>query len=145
MTRSGGPNWGCAVSSTVARRGLLDTPVLLAIQTGDAGALQFAYDMYKTVGLEFSELSAMVLLASSNDSAEQVARLGFIRSNPVHRLTAVIARRAFALVVSLPVPPTLTADDAIVAATAIEHSLPLYTLDPARFAPVPGLATIQPF
>ena len=66
MTRSGGPNWGCAVSSTVARRGLLDTPVLLAIQTGDAGALQFAYDMYKTVGLEFSELSAMVLLASSS-------------------------------------------------------------------------------
>jgi predicted nucleic acid-binding protein len=69
----------------------------------------------------------------------------FLRNNHVHRITARIARGAFALVSSLPVPSAITADDAIVAATAIEHSLPLYALDPARFATVPGLAVIRPY
>jgi len=45
----------------------------------------------------------------------------------------------------LPPPDPLAADDAIIAATAIEQSLPLYTLDPARFANVSGLATLQPY
>ena len=57
----------------------------------------------------------------------------------------MIARRAVDLLTATPLPTVLTPSDAIVAATAIEHSLPLYTLDPARFATVPGLATIRPY
>jgi predicted nucleic acid-binding protein len=43
-------------------------------------------------------------------------------------------------------PPTrLTPLDALVAATALAHKLPLYTLDPNRFAAVPGLSAISPY
>ena len=46
-------------------------------------------------------------------------------------------------VTSPPVP--FTPGDAIVAATALELKLPLYTLTPARFATVSKLTTIQPY
>jgi predicted nucleic acid-binding protein len=54
-------------------------------------------------------------------------------------------RLVMSLLSAVPLPTLLTPSDAIVAATAIEHSLPLYTLDPARFASVPGLVALKPY
>lgn len=42
-------------------------------------------------------------------------------------------------------PSLLTTDVAIVAVTANEHKLPLYTLDPARFAAVAGPTALSPY
>jgi predicted nucleic acid-binding protein len=56
-----------------------------------------------------------------------------------------IVRRAYHLLDSHPPPAPLTADDAIVAATALIRKLPLYTLDPGRFAAVPGLTAARPY
>jgi predicted nucleic acid-binding protein len=126
-TRIGKPSWGFAVSNFVLRRGLLDTSLVIAIQTGEPNALQRAHDLLRHIGIDFSEFSAIALLVSSQDSAEHNARIGFINTSRVHRITTKIARAALKLVSSLPVPMDLTADDAIIAATALEHSLPLYT------------------
>jgi predicted nucleic acid-binding protein len=132
--------------STVALcRGLLDTPLVMAIETGEPDAILFCQDLLKTSGLDISELSAITLLAAAQDHAEHATRLLFVTHIRVHRLTARIARRARGYVSSLPVPMPITADDAIIAATAIEHSLPLYTLDPARFANLTGVAALQAY
>jgi predicted nucleic acid-binding protein len=63
----------------------------------------------------------------------------------VIEISASISKRAAALMDALPPPCPLTPGDAIVAATAIELKLPLYTLDPARFAAVPKLTTVKPY
>jgi predicted nucleic acid-binding protein len=133
------------VSKAVLRRGLVDTALLLAILRADDEAVDFAMEMLKVASVKVSEFSAMVLLASSRDAAELADRQQFLKHNHVRHLTARTVRRARKLLTSLPLPTTLTADDAIVAATALEHSLPLYTLDPVRFAAVPGQATLQPY
>jgi predicted nucleic acid-binding protein len=79
------------------------------------------------------------------DPREVTAVRTFLTISTVHSVTANTMRRALRLLEQLPPPTALTADDAIVAATAIEQSLPLYTLDPVRFANVPGLATLRPY
>ena len=109
------------MSQVAHRRGLLDTPLVMAIQTGQPSAMQFCNDMLKTAGIDLSELSAMALLASAQDDAEHATRLMFVNSIRVHRITARTSRRALGLVSSLPVPMSITADDASVAAPAIEH------------------------
>jgi predicted nucleic acid-binding protein len=79
------------------------------------------------------------------DAAELALLVRLLRPNRVHSITAPISRRARHLMEALPPPAPLTAGDALVAATAIEHSLPLYTLDPGRFAPGSGLTAIRPY
>jgi predicted nucleic acid-binding protein len=94
---------------------------------------------------EISQISAMVLLADAPDAAMRT-RLGmFLSWCLIHSVTARLVSRAFRILERLPPPAPLTADDAIVAATAIQHSLPLYTLDPGRFAAVPGLTAARPY
>jgi predicted nucleic acid-binding protein len=133
------------VNPAPLRRGLLDTHLLLTIRSGQSDAVQFALDMLRFTALEMSEYSAMVLLATSQDAAELASHQLFLKNNHVRRVTAPVSHAAFRLLASLAPPSPLTADDALVAATAIEHSLPLYTLDPPRFASVTGLAALQPY
>jgi predicted nucleic acid-binding protein len=126
-------------------RGVIDTPILVAYREADPDAVAFITAVRATGQPEFSELSAMVLVARCAAAAE-LAALGWIfYGATVHRITAPISRRASRVLRSLAPPCGLTADDAVVAATAIEHTLPLYTLDPTRFAGVTGLTATRPY
>ena len=125
-------------------RGLMDTPILLAMRRADPDAHGFGVDLLVAHGLDVSELSAMALLAASSTVAARGRNAGFLGSIRVHRITAPISRRAYGLLARLP-PSPLTADDAIVAATALAHKLPLYTIDPAKFAGVPNLTAVRPY
>jgi predicted nucleic acid-binding protein len=60
-------------------------------------------------------------------------------------MNAAILRRAFQILDSVYSPSPLSPADAIIAATALIHKLPLYTLDPGRFGIVPGLNCIPPY
>jgi predicted nucleic acid-binding protein len=95
--------------------------------------------------VRFSRLSAAELVSRCHTDSERTLALRFISLSVIIELTDAIAQRAVDILTAVPLPTALTAADAIIAATAIEHSLPLYTLDPARFAAVPGLATAQPY
>ena len=133
------------MSSGPPARGVIDTPLLVLILGGDPAASRFALDMLRYHLLETSQFSAMVAIAASQDAGELQVRLRILGRNLVHRVTANISRRAFRILEQRPPPCGLTADDAVVAATAVEHKLPLYTLDPARFAAVPGLTATRPY
>jgi predicted nucleic acid-binding protein len=126
-------------------RGLIDTPIVLSFRTGDADACRFALEMLRYHLIEMSEFTAMAVLARCPDAAELQRERAFLKNSLVRRVTANISRRAFRILERLPPPCGLTADDALVAATAVEHKLPLYTLDPARFAAVSGLTAVRPY
>lgn len=125
--------------------GLLDTGVLTACLRGHPPATRFFIAVNRLGAPQFSRLTALELLAGCRTDPERALALRFIGSSQVLELTDPVMRRAVDLLTTIPMPTTLTPSDAIVAATAIEHALPLYTLDPARFATVPGLATIRPY
>jgi predicted nucleic acid-binding protein len=110
------------VTPTPVARGLLDTSVVLDYREGWPAPVQCC-----------------------QDPADLTAVRVFLGISIVHPVTAKIVRRAFRILDSLTPPAALTPDDAIVAATAIEHILPLYTLDPARYATVPGLTALRPY
>jgi predicted nucleic acid-binding protein len=133
------------MSGMPLRRGLIDAELLIAMRSGHPDAHRFAVAMLRFAVLEVSELSAMILLVRCPSGSDLQRELGFLGHSRVHRISAPISGRACRIIGSMPPPSPLSADDAIVAATAVIHKLPLYTLDPARFAAVPGLSATRPY
>jgi len=125
--------------------GLLDTAVMVACVNGHPPAVRFFLAINRLGPPRFSRLTAITMLSGCQTDAERALVLRFLATARVEELTNVIARRAVDLLTAVPLPTLLAPPDAIVAATAIEHSLPLYTLDPARFVNLSGLVTIQPY
>jgi predicted nucleic acid-binding protein len=126
-------------------RGLIDTQLLLDFRAGLNDALRFLIAVLAVGMPDISQLSAMALIAACPDAAELTSLQMFLSGCRIHSLTAKVARRAQSVLEGLPPPAGLSADDVIVAATAIEQSLPLYTLDPARFTVVPRLTAVRPY
>lgn len=81
------------------------------------------------------------VLARSADEEDRDRRRLFLANAVVFSTTADIVRTAERLLWTVPLPTRLTADDAITAVTAVAENLPLYTLDPDRYAGIPGLTT----
>ncbi|MBX9584855.1 MAG: PIN domain-containing protein [Gemmataceae bacterium] len=133
------------MSTAPPERGLVDTGLLVAMRRGDADAHRFAIELLRTTGIEVSELSAMTVLAGCVSPDELTRNVGFLGNCLVRRITAPISRRAYLLLTRQIPPSPLTAGDAVVAATALICKLPLYTLDPGRFAAVPGLTALRPY
>jgi predicted nucleic acid-binding protein len=133
------------VSKVQLRRGLVETRLFLDIISGDHQATNFATELLALYSIEMSELTALAAVAGCQDPGELAIVLRILNNNRVHHITSPISQRARRLLESTPPPSPLTADDGIVAATALIHKLPVYTLDPARFAVVPRLTTIQPY
>lgn len=126
-------------------RGLIHTDVLLDFRQGWPAPLAFVTSVIPTRKPDITALSAMQLVVNCPTASDLTSLQYFFSGCEIHRLSALISRRAFALVESLALPTTLTPDDAISAAVALQNGLPLYTLDPPRFSAVAGLTTIQPY
>lgn len=125
--------------------GLLDTDLLLAYRNGAEPAVTLLTEVRRTGSLELSQVSALVLLAWCQDRQDRDAVDAFLYPAVIHPVTVQVSRRAFALMSRLAPPIGLTPLDALIAATALAHKLPLYTLAPGRFAAVLGLSAIQPY
>lgn len=125
--------------------GLLDSAVAVACLSGPLPAVQFFLAVNRLGPPRFSRLSAITMLSGCQTDADRAIVLRFLATARVEELTDVIARRAVDILTATTLPTPLTPADAIVAATAMEHSLPLYTLDPTRFANLSGLVAIKPY
>lgn len=127
-------------------RALLDSPIVIEYRDALPAAVQLFAEIRRTRFPEFSAITAMILIGRCQDAADRIGIVQFfLPISTVHPLNLKVSRRAHSLLEAIPPPCGLTADDAIVAATALEHKLPVYTLDPARFAGVAGLAALRPY
>ena len=131
--------------SSAIVQGVVHAAIMMDLVRGYPPATPVLIALNPIGGPQFSRVTAIDMLRECQSDAERTLALRFIGTSSVLDLTDAIAQRAFALLTAVPLPTPLTATDAIVAATAIEQSLPLYTFDPARFAAVPGLATAKPY
>jgi predicted nucleic acid-binding protein len=124
---------------------LTDTQIMIDCTRGHSPATSFFIAMNWNIKVRLSRLTVAEILAGRRADAERAIAIRLIGYSTVLDLTDAIAQRAVALLTAVPLPTPLAASDAVVAATAIEHSLPLDTLDPGRLAAVPGLATAKPY
>ena len=126
-------------------RGLLDTAVVIDYREGWPDPIAF-FGTVRNIGFpEFSQITALKVLEHARDLWELDSAKVYLSISRVHPLNARVADLAQRLLELIPPPSPLSPDDTIVAATALIHKLPLYTLHPARFGIVPGLNTIQPY
>lgn len=122
--------------------GLLDTDLLLAYREGSASAGAFVAEVRRASVIRISHASALAVLAWCADEDARSAVRAFLYPAIVHPVTAKISHRAFGVLNQLPLPMRLSPLDGFVAATALIHKLPLYSLDPERYSAVPGLTAL---
>jgi predicted nucleic acid-binding protein len=124
------------------RAALLDTDVLLAYREADDTAVEFVQRIRAEGPPQISQASVLALLRWPRDEREQTVVDDFIGPLTIHTVTAFVSRKAVAIMRGLKPPCRLTPVDGLVAATAVLLKLPLYALDPERYAAVPGLTAL---
>lgn len=117
---------------------LVDTDVLIWHLRGYAQAAQ-ALD--RLPQLTLSAMSHLELLQGMRNKAEMTAvqQMFTKRHASILPLTPAITQRATELMTSLSLSHGLQAGDALIAATALEHQLRLFTGNTKHFAPIEGL------
>jgi hypothetical protein len=107
-------------------------------------ALSFGLDWVgrgNVIGITY--LTALDVLAEATDGEDRRKRREFLENVIVFTTPASTVLAVEKLLWATFLPTRLTGDDAIVAITARNLKLPLYSLDPDRYSGVPGL-TILP-
>jgi predicted nucleic acid-binding protein len=117
---------------------LVDTDVLIWHLRGYA---QAAHRLDRLTPLTLSAMSYLELLQGMRNKEELTAvqKMFALRQANVLPLTAAITQRATELMTTLTLSHGLQAGDALIAATALEHQLPLLTGNAKHFAPIAGL------
>ena len=119
------------------------TPVVLhydwclALATGDADALQF----FENPGIEFRLATAgyLALLGAAENVSQQKRVRRFVQPFAVLSLGPMASSRAVELMVESSLKTGLSPLDALMAATALAHEIPLVARDAAKFSGVSGL------
>lgn len=122
---------------------LVDTDVLIWHLRGYAQATQ---KLDSLNGLTISAVTYMELLQGLRSKAEMQALQQSLAMRHTQRLplTPAITERATALMESLVLSEGLQLGDALIAATALEHQLPLLSGNVRHFAAIPHLQ-VEPF
>lgn len=117
---------------------LFDTDVLIWVQRGNAKA---AKAIESAPRRRISILTQMELMQGARDKKEGILLRSFLADFDfrVLPLTESIGHRAAVYVEQLALSHGVRANDAIIAATAIEAAEPLCTANAKHFRPVPGL------
>lgn len=119
------------------------TPVVLyydwcvALATGDEEAARF----FENPGIEFRLATAgyLALLSAAENGSQQKRIRRFVQPFAVLSLGPMASSRAVELMLESSVATGLTPLDALTAATALAHEIPLVTRDAAKFAGISGL------
>ena len=126
-------------------RGLIDSDILIDARRGFADGVAFLTAQSSAGGITISIVSAMELIAGSRNATELAAVQRFIAGItcvPLSASSSLLARQwmeAFTLSHSLTIP------DALIAASAAEQHLPLFTKNTRHFVILPGLNVIRPY
>lgn len=117
---------------------IFDTDILIWIQRGNSRALSV---VEKDADRSISTMTYLELLQGAKDRRHQATILDYLRKFDfaVLPLTENIGHRAAALIEQYALSHGLYAADALIAATALENGLTLYTANAKHFRPIMGL------
>lgn len=130
---------------TPRERGIVDTDILIDFARGVEQAGAFLEEQKRAGEILVSIVSAMELIAGCRDSAHLRAVREFLARLNVLPLTPVSSQQALGLMEQFFLSHGLLLADAMIAATAIEHGVPLYTKNVRHFLAIPDLVVVRPY
>lgn len=126
------------------RQGLIDTDILIDASRGFQPAGEFLETISRDDAL-ISAITAMELITGCRDAAQLASVKEFVASFAVLPLTEQISACALSLVEGFTLSHGLLLPDALVAATALQSNIALYTRNTRHYRMIPKLLIIQPY
>jgi predicted nucleic acid-binding protein len=125
--------------------GLTDSDVLIDAIRGVPDAVNFLATQNAEPGIRASVISCMELVAGCRNGRELADLQQMFRQMVVVQVTSAISDRAFSLMQSWRLSHGLQIADALIAASALENGLPLFTRNVRHFQMIPGLVVTKPY
>jgi len=124
---------------------LIDTDILIDASRGLIQAGVLLNDILRGPGISTSAISAMELIAGCRDSGHLSNIKQLLRQFSILPVTPEVTQRALTLMETFTLSHGLALPDALIAATAIESGIALYTRNVRHFRMIPELLIIQPY
>jgi predicted nucleic acid-binding protein len=133
------------VAAAALPTGLIDTDILIDAERGVAQAVTFLIAQRAAGGLNLSVVSAMEMIEGCHNKQDLAALAQFLRYATIVQLNPIISQRAQSWMESFFLSHGLLSADALIAATAAELQLPLYTKNVRHFQMLPSLVVVRPY
>jgi hypothetical protein len=124
--------------------GLIDTDILIDASHRIADAVNFMV-IQQAAGIRISIISAMELVAGSRNAKELAEIKKFLQRVTVLPVNPAASQMAYQLMESFFLGHGLLIADSLIAATALEHGLTLYTKNTRHFRMIPNLTVVRPY
>ena len=124
---------------------LIDTDILVDAARGHLDAVAFLSAQHRTSGVQISIISAMELIVGSRNKVELSETKRFLQPARILPLNSNVSRAAYNFMESFTLSHGLMIPDALIAATASENDLALFTKNTRHFQMIPGLKVVRPY
>ena len=128
-----------------AKPALIDTDILIDASRGLESAGRFLNDRQQGLGLTISIVSAMELIAGCRNAGQLAGVRHFLAQCEIVPLTEAISERAQKVMESFVLSHGILIPDALIAATALEAGVPVFTRNARHFSMIPDLEVLQPY
>ncbi|GMU23770.1 MAG: ribonuclease VapC [Phycisphaerae bacterium] len=125
--------------------GVVDSDILIDAIRGRPEAVQVLGSLHAGPGVQTSVISAMELIDGCRNATELEHLQAFLLHMEVLPATPAISQTARHLMESFALSHRIGIPDALIAATAQELGLHLYSRNLKHFKMIPGLAVIRPY
>jgi predicted nucleic acid-binding protein len=133
------------MAATPLPPGLTDTDILVDGQRGVQAAIDFSAHQRASGGLKLSVISAMELIAGCRTRQELTRVQQLLAHVTVIQVSPAVSRRAQDWMETYSLGHGLAIADSLIAATAVESNLPLYSRNLRHFQLLPGLNVVRPY
>jgi predicted nucleic acid-binding protein len=133
------------MASASGAAGLIDTDILIDGSRGRDDAVAFLTTEHATVGIHISIISAMELIAGCRSAGELRQVQQFLQQVTILPVSATISQSAHQLMESFFLSHRLLIPDSLIAATALNHGLTLYTKNTRHFKMIPDIRLVRPY
>ena len=133
------------MATAPSTRGLIDTDVLIDYTRGVADAATFLSARRMAGELSTSIVSAMELVRGCLNGVELRMVQRLLATMVTVPISEAVSQRAYHLVGTYALSHALDIPDALIAATALEHELTLFTVNIRDFRMIPALDVIRPY
>jgi predicted nucleic acid-binding protein len=131
--------------ATFQAPGLTDTDILIDALRGLPDAIDFLNTQRSLAGIRISIFSAVELIQGCRNSSELTNLRAFFHSITIISVNEMISETAYQLVETFFLSRGMLIPDALIAATALDSHLTLYTKNVHHFRMIPGLFIVRPY
>jgi len=133
------------MAGTINTPGLIDTDILIDATHKLPAAVAELAEQLAVGGIKISIVSAMELIQGSRNSSELSQIQQFLRQVSVIPINAPTSQTARDLMERYFLSHGLVIPDALIAATAIENGLTLYSKNIRHYKMIPNLSVVRPY